>query len=156
MRKLTLERRRTLVGEYCVREARPVGRSNKMTLRQLPCNRSAAGHTSLQTSVTLCCIGCHPPRSLFKCHIYRIKQECNAAHVNCPPMVQSQQRINVSTFVAVHILGDAIVPYCDMCIMRGAVLQSLDEYFGSDQPLSEGDQFLKQYVVNKVNFVTLV
>lgn len=54
------------------------------------------------------------------------------------------------------LLGDAIVPYCDMCIMSGAVLQSLDEYFGSDQPLSEGDQFLKQYVVNKVRFVTLV
>ena len=103
MKKLSLEWRRILVGEYCVREARPVGRSNKMTLRQLLCNRSASGHNSLQTSVTLCCIGCHPPQSLFKCRIYHIKQACNAAHVRCPPMVQSQQGINVSTFVAVHI-----------------------------------------------------
>lgn len=33
--------------------------------------------------------------------------------------------------------------------------QSLDEYFGSDQPLSEGDQFLKQYVLNKVCLLLL-
>ena len=30
------------------------------------------------------------------------------------------------------------------------MLQSLDEYFGTDAPLNDDDKFLRQYVLNKV------
>ncbi len=31
-----------------------------------------------------------------------------------------------------------------------SMLQSLDEYFGTDAPLNDDDKFLRQYVLNKV------
>ena len=36
------------------------------------------------------------------------------------------------------------------------MLQSLDEYFGTDAPLDDDDKFLRQYVLNKVKLALAV
>ncbi len=37
-------------------------------------------------------------------------------------------------------------------VTKSLYLQSLDEYFGTDAPLTEDDKFLRQFVLNKVQY----